>query len=183
MSNNLKKIFGDNHGLDNKSVDFLVGALEKNNLPGFDYIEFKQSLAALSAMSMDEATAFKSAFATASTVGLTKDKLIETANHYKKVLLNERSQFDNALQKQKHQKVDGKMKEVEKLKAQIDQYKQKIAQLEEQIGKNQKVIDNADAQMNESKAKIEETQQNFEHTHQSIINQINKDVDNINTYL
>ena len=48
MKKILKNIFGSHHGLDQKSVDFLINALEKNNLPGFDYIEFKQALSALS---------------------------------------------------------------------------------------------------------------------------------------
>ena len=80
MQKNLKNIFGNDHGLDEKSVDYLTSALAKNNLPGFDYLEFKQSLAALADLGMDEPTAIKSAFATASTVGLTKDKLVKTAN-------------------------------------------------------------------------------------------------------
>ncbi|MEM6967493.1 MAG: hypothetical protein AAF573_22205, partial [Bacteroidota bacterium] len=81
MAKNLKTIFGENHLLDEKSISFLTGALDRNNLPGFDYIEFKQSLAALAKLNMDEETAFKSAFATAATVGLTKGKLLETASH------------------------------------------------------------------------------------------------------
>jgi len=40
MQKNLTALFGENHLLDEKSVAFLTNALEKNNLPGFDYIEF-----------------------------------------------------------------------------------------------------------------------------------------------
>ncbi len=183
MQKDLKKVFGNTHGLDDKSVSFLTNALEKNNLPGFDYIEFKQSLAALSAMDMDEITAYKSAFATASTVGLTKSKLLETATHYKGILSKEKKQFDQAMKNQIQQKVAGKREEVEKLKQQIQAHRQKIAQLEDQIGKYQNTVDNADAEINAAKEKIEATQKGFEFTHQSILNQIDKDVENINTYL
>ncbi len=183
MQKDLKKVFGNTHGLDEKSVSFLTSALEKNNLPGFDYIEFKQSLAALSAMDMDEIIAYKSAFATASTVGLTKAKLLETAAHYKGILTKEKGQFDQAMQNQVQQKVAGKKEEVEKLKQQIQAHRQKIAQLEDQIGKYQKTVDNADAEINTAKEKIEATKKGFEFTHQSILNQIDKDVENINTYL
>ena len=75
----MKDIFGTHHGLDERSMESLVGALERENLPGFDYLEFKQALERLQAMDMAEETAFKSAFATASTMGLTKDKLLKTA--------------------------------------------------------------------------------------------------------
>jgi septal ring factor EnvC (AmiA/AmiB activator) len=183
MQKDLKALFGKDHGLDDKSVDFLTKALEKNNLPGFDYIEFKQSLAALAAMNLDESTAMRSAFATASTVGLTKMKLLETAEHYKKVLKDEKAQFDGALQKQVSQRVAGKEKEVEKLKLQIQKHEEKIAQLREQISKFQSTIDGADAQIQEAKSKIEATAQSFEMTHQSILNQIEKDIENIQQYL
>jgi septal ring factor EnvC (AmiA/AmiB activator) len=179
----LKTIFGKDHGLDQKSVDFLTKALEKSNLPGFDYIEFKQSLDALSKLNMDEETAFKSAFATASTVGLTKPKLLETAAHYKKVLANEKTQFDSALQKQVEQKVAGKELELKKLKDQIVKHQEKIQQLQDQIAKFQKTIDGADAQIDAARKKIESTRDGFEHTHQSILNQIEKDIENIKKYL
>ena len=54
MSKNLKALFGEDHLLDEKSISFLTDALEKNNLPGFDYIEFKQSMASLAKLNIDE---------------------------------------------------------------------------------------------------------------------------------
>lgn len=183
MQKDLKALFGKDHGLDHKSVEFLTNALEKSNLPGFDYIEFKQSLGALAEMNMDEATAFKSSYATASTVGLTKMKLLETAEHYKKVLKDEKAQFDVALQNQMQQRVASKQQEVIKLKDQITKHEEKIAQLKEQIAKFQATIDGADAQIADAKAKIDSTRESFEHTHQSILNQIEKDIENIQKYL
>ncbi|MCB0629755.1 MAG: hypothetical protein R2824_33720 [Saprospiraceae bacterium] len=183
MQKDLKQIFGNHHGLDERSVEFLTGALTKSNLPGFDYLEFKQSLAALSAMNMEEETAIRSAFATASTVGLTKDKLLKTAQHYKQVLNSEKQQFDAALQKQIDQKVKGKAAEVAKLKKQVEEYRAKIAQLEAQVAKSQETIDHADEHIAAAKEKIDATRDSFEHTLQSVLNQINKDIENINKYL
>ena len=183
MQKDLKTIFGKDHGLDPKSIEFLTKALEKSNLPGFDYIEFKQALAAMAAMNMDESTTFRSAFATAATMGLTKNKLIETAAHYKNVLIQEKSQFEQAMQNQLKQRVESKVQEVEKLKAQIVKHQEKILQLQGQINKYQQTIDGADAQINEAKEKIEGTRDGFEQAHRSILNQIDKDISNINTYL
>ncbi len=183
MIKDLKTLFGKDHGLDQKSVEFLANALKKNNLPGFDYIEFKQSLAALGQMQMDESTAFKSAFATASTMGLTKEKLLQTAAHYLKIVENEKAQFQLAMQKQIQQRVDSKLAEVNKLKEQIVKHQEKIRQLEEQISKYQATIDGADAKVAEARQKIEATQHSFELTHQSIVNQIRKDIENIENLL
>ncbi len=183
MAKDLKTLFGNAHGLDQKSVEFLTNSLERSNLPGFDYIEYKQALSAMSELDMDEGTAFKSAFATAATMGLTKAKLLETAGHYKKIILKEKSQFDDALQNRMKKKVDGKKQEVEKLKDQILKHKEKISQLQDQIKKYQTTIDGADAQIHAEVEKIESTRGNFEHTHQSILNQIEKDILNIEQYL
>ena len=179
MSKSLDNLFGSDHGLDPKSVKFLTNALEKNNLPGFDYLEFKQSLTALAAMNMDQETAIKSAFATASTMGLTKDKLVETSQHYVQVLDNEKKSFTDAMQKRLQQRVTGKQDEVNKLKGQIEQHREKIRQLEEQITKWQNTIDTADETINAEKTKIEETRDQFETAHQAILNEIRKDQDTI----
>lgn len=183
MQKDLKLLFGKDHGLDDKSIAFLTNALAKNNLPGFDYIEYKQSLGALTEMNIDEETAFKSAFATAATMGLTKDKLLKTAQHYVAVLNKEKQQFDAALGKQMEQKVKSKQLEVAKLKKQIDDYKAKIAQLEEKITKSQSTIDNADEHINAAMEKIEVTKNNFEFALQSVENEINKDIESINRYI
>jgi len=183
MQKDLKSLFGATHGLDDKSLNFLVKALEKNNLPGFDYIEFKQSLGSLLSMDMLEETAFKSVFATATSVGLTKDKLLKSAEHYKQILNKEKGQFDIALQNQMKQRVEGKLQEVEKLKKQIEDYRKKIVELEARIEKAQSTIDHADEHIQAAKTKIESTQESFEFTHRSILNEINQDIENIQQYL
>lgn len=183
MNKDLKTIFGSQHGLDQKSVNFLTNALEKSNLPGFDYIEFKQALAALTKMDMDEPTAFKSAFAAAATMGLTKQKLVDTANHYKVILNKEQQQFEVALKNQMNTRVNGKLQEVERLKEQIVLHEEKISKLKEQIQRFQSTIDNADADVQEAKNRIDSTKENFMLTFQSIMNEIDKDISSINAYL
>lgn len=184
MQKDLNSLFGGHaHGLDEKSLQFLTKALEKNNLPGFDYIEFKQALGNLQAMDIMDELAYKSAFATASTVGVTKDKLLKTAEHYKQILAKEKAQFDEALRKQMEQRVQTKQLEVEKLKKQIEEYKAKIIELEDRISKAQVTIDSADEHIQAARHKIETTKTSFEFTHQSIINQIDQDIDSIQRYL
>ena len=183
MQKNLSQLFGSHPELEQKFVSLFIKAIEKSNQPGFDYIEFKQSLGVMATMNIDESTAIRSAFATASTVGLTKKKLMESANYYAKVINQEKDHFDAALAKRINQKVGGKVKEVEKLKEQIIKYKEKIAQLTAQIEKHQHTIDTADEQIQAEKEKIMGTQNNFERTHENFIDQIKTDIDNFNTYL
>ena len=179
MTEQLSDIFGAEENLDEKSVQFLVKALDKNNQPGFDYLEFKQAVAALLKMQMEESIAIKSAFATASTVGLTKDKLLKTAEHYLQILSTEKNQFDIALSNQLNKRVNNKKSEIEKLKVQISKWQEQIKKLEAQIAQSQSTIDNADSIIQQEMSKIESTKQNFENTYQSIQNQIHQDIDNI----
>ena len=183
MKQDLSKIFGSDHGLDGKSVDFLTNALNKNNLPGFDYLEFKLALSNMAAINMEESTAIKSAFATASTMGLTKDKLLKTADHYKKILMDEKGQFEKAMENQMKNKVSSKKQEIEKMKVDITKLKNQIKELEHKLAEYNHNINNGDAIIQETINKIEQTRDSFEHTHNSILNQINKDIEQITQFL
>ena len=176
MSANLIKMFDDLDQHDKKSVSFLLKAIEENNLPGFDYLEFKLALVGLREMNMDSTTAIKSAFTTGSTVGLSKSKLIASAEHYKKVLMQEKSQFDNALQNQMTQRVHGKKAQKEKLTGKIETYKAKIAELEAEILKYQDKLNSADSEINAARAKIEDTRDKFEKTFSHFTGQIDQDI-------
>lgn len=183
MAKNLKDVYGNYHNLDERAMDALVKALQRENLPGFDYLEFKQSLDALYKIGMDEDTAVRSAFATASTVGLTKEKLLKTAAHYKKVLMDEKQSFDQSMQRHLQQRVEGKLEEVEKLKKKVTEYEAKIEQLKAQIVKYNTTIEQADSTIAADKERIEATRGGFETTLQSIVNDIDRDIERIEDVL
>lgn len=179
----LRKMFASAKTQDEKSMNSLISALEQNNLQGFDYIEFKQSTAAMVQLNLDEGTAIKSAFATAATMGLTKGKLMDSAKHYMKVLNNEKDQFDLALKGQVKKKIESKKDQVDKLKGLIKQYKDQIKQLQEEIEKSQKIISNADEDMQSAKNRIEETKSKFDGAFQSIVGEIKTDIEAFKQYL
>ncbi|MGH1434248.1 MAG: hypothetical protein ACRBG0_07285 [Lewinella sp.] len=179
----MKDFFGAHHGLDERSMESLVGALERENLPGFDYLEFKQSLERLQALDIEEEVAFKSAFATASTMGLTKEKLLKTAAHYKNVLDKEKVSFDAALKKQIKAKIDGKRKEVETLRKRLTEYEAKIQELQKLKAAAEKTISEADATIESAQESINDVHQRFEATLKALHNQIDQDVTDIDRFL
>ena len=183
MQNELKTIFSKNGNNDEKSLDFLTTALEKNNIPGFDYLEYKLSLGRLDSMGMHDEIAYKSAFATATTVGLTKEKLVASAQHYKEVLAKEKQQFDLALSHQLDKRVKSKRTEVEKLKTQIKEWQEAIRKLQDQIAKSQATIDSADQIIKAEMDKIQSTKVNFENTHQNVLSQIDDDLEKIQRFI
>lgn len=170
-------------GLDERSLEFLSNAIEKNNLPGFDYFEFKRAVTALLQMQLDESTSYKSAFATAATVGLTKDKLIETAGYYRDVLHREKEQFDKALDSQNATKVTSREQEVKRLRDQIDRHKVEIERLQNEMAGYLNQIDQAETSVKLEAEKLTKTKTAFEKTHQSLLLQIDRDVENMHKYL
>lgn len=170
-------------GLDERSLEFLSNAVEKNNLPGFDYFEFKRAVMALEQMKLDEATCFKSAFTTAATVGLTKDKLIETAGYYRNVLMKEKEHFDKALESQNDTKITSREQEIKRLRDQIERHKAEISRLQDEVAGYLNEIDQSETAVKQEAEKLEKTKSAFEQTHQSVLLQIDKDVERMHKYL
>ncbi|MCB0685138.1 MAG: hypothetical protein KDC53_01400 [Saprospiraceae bacterium] len=183
MARSITEMFADVDKLDRKSVAFLLKAIEENNLPGFDYLEFQQALKGLMGMNMDKETAIRSAFTTGTTVGLTKEKLISTAEHYRQILLKEKSQFDAALQKQMAQRVDGRRNEKQTIAQKLETYRQKIKDIESEMAKLQDRLDRTDSEIEAAKEKIQDTKDKFETTFQSFVQEIEKDLNTLNNVL
>lgn len=183
MQDKLKSIFTSLEGVDGRSAQFLAEALTKNNLQGFDYLEYKQSVEALANLNLDERTAFISSYATASTMGLTKGKLLETANFYQKILQQEQNKFEQALQAQTKRQIAGKMQETENHKKAMLQKEEAIKRLQQEIDKHQVAVEEAEGHIDAAKRKIFAAKENFETTYQKISGEINDDVEKIKMYL
>ncbi len=179
----LDSIDVSNAKTDSKFVDVLMKAIEANNLDGFDYLEYKQSLQSLSKMDMDESTQYQSAFAMAKTMGATPTKLVSSANHYLKVLNKERSKFNQALQNQKQKQITGKENEIKQLEQGIKDKKAQIEKLQKQIEASQKKLENIKGNINKSAAKVESTNEQFLVAYKLVASQIESDIKNMQQYL
>ncbi|MES2734530.1 MAG: hypothetical protein V4714_22470 [Bacteroidota bacterium] len=168
---------------DQRIFDSLQKALEDNNQPGFDFLEFKSSLQTLSGIIPDEATRYKSAFATAATLGVTTDKLLQSAAFYQGILERERNNFNQALSQQVDLNVTTQQKEVERLQALIGKKSEEIARLTQEITSHQQEMAKAQGVITEAQTKIESTKVNFFQTLDTVLHQIQRDVDNIKKYL
>lgn len=168
---------------DTKFVDILLKAVEKDNLEGFDYLEYKSSLQSLSSMDMDEATKYKSALAMATTMGATPAKLISTAKHYLKTLDTEKSKFQEALQGQKAKQVTGKEDTINKISEAIAKKKQRILELQKEIETDSKKVENMKAGINDAVAKVQSTSDSFHYAYNVVTGQIIADVEKMQAYL
>ena len=183
MNINLKEIFDDQNLLDKKSLDFLIKAIEKNNQSGFDYLEFKQALIRLRNMNVDQPIAIKSAFATASTVGLTKENLLESADYYLNVLKEEYKQFNNALDKQMDAKVHSREKQKATLASKKEAVEKKIQILAAELEEVNNKLTNIDKEAETARKKIEETSLRFGRTLNSLTERIETDMELFKSHL
>jgi uncharacterized protein (DUF3084 family) len=164
-------------------VEILAGALEKNNQAGFDYFEFRQSLANLGRMAMDEKTRYQSAFAMAQTMGVTPAKLIESAQFYLQILGGEESKFNEAHAQQRAKLIGNREEEIKNLEAAIQQKTQQISELTRQIEEHRQRSEQIRAEISESTVKIETTKADFDATYATVVAQLQEDVTKIKQYL
>ncbi|MEM1324791.1 MAG: hypothetical protein AAGI23_02495 [Bacteroidota bacterium] len=174
---------GEKGKVSDKFMDVLLKAMEKNNLEGFDYLEYKKSLQSLSKMPMDEATRYKSAFAMAQTMGVKPDMLIKTAEHYVTALSREEKQFEQALAVQKEKQIQSKLTQFKKLEATVQQKAEKIKQLTQEIEKHQQQMATTKQQVSDASVKIETTKNNFIASYNALVSKIQEDINKMKQYL
>ena len=167
----------------NKFMEILFKAMEDNNLDGFDYLEFKQSLKSLEKMPMDEQTRFKSAFAMAQTMQATPAHLVKTANHYLNVLKQEEKKFGDALANQRAKQIGDKEQQLNQLDLAIKSKTEQIKKLSQEIEKHQKAMDRITKEVANASVKVEATKNDFEASYNLVVSQITKDVENMSRYL
>ncbi|MEM9885341.1 MAG: hypothetical protein AAF849_05555 [Bacteroidota bacterium] len=166
-----------------KFMEVLLKAMEKNNLEGFDYLEYKKSLQSLAKMPMDEATRFKSAFAMAQTMGVNPEKLVKTAQHYIGALSKEEQQFERALAKQKEQQIGTKLGQINKAEQLIQQKAEQIKKLTQEIEQHQQQMEKAKTAVSAASVKIESTKNDFIASYNSLVQQIQQDIEKMKQYL
>ena len=166
-----------------KFVNVLLKAIEANNLEGFDYLEFKQSLQNLAAMDMDEKTKYQSAFAMAKTMGVTPSKLVNSAQHYINVLKKEENKFSDALKNQKQKQVVNREQGIKGLEEAVVKKQQMIEKLQKEIEADKQKLEKQKTAINESVAKVQATKEGFISAYHSVLGQIQGDIDKMNSYL
>lgn len=168
---------------DPKFVDVLLKAIEKNNLDGFDYLEYKQSLQSLQNMEMDEGTRYKSAFAMAKTMGATPKNLMSSANHYLKVLQEEEKKFREALANQRTKQIKGRVQKINSIETSLKQKKAQIDRLNKEIKDSEQELKTIKDQINKSAAKVESTNERFHLAYNLVTGQIKEDVSKMKSHL
>ncbi len=166
-----------------KFYDILLASMEANNQEGFDYLEYKKSLQTLSKMPMDEQTRYFSAFAAAQAMGVTSQKLTDSANFYLKVLASEDAKFQESVNAQRQKQIGNKEKAIADMDATIKAKAEQITKLTQEIQAHQTDMEKMKAEISDAVIKIETTLSDFHATFDELTAQISKDVENMGKYL
>ena len=169
--------------VNDKFFEVLAKAMEAANQDGFDYFEFKQALANLKNVPMDDATRFKSAFAMSQAMGITTDKLVNSANYYLNVLKTEQTKFVQAAANQRQAQVGNKQAQADNLEAVMRQKAEQIKQLTAEIAQHGKEVETIKSDTSQAVVKVEQTSRDFEATYQLLVGQIQTDVNSMKNYL
>jgi len=180
---NIKELFSISGEAHSKSTNALVKAIKDGATDGFDYLRFKSSIKSMQDMDLSEMQSFKSAFTTAQTIGITKDKLVKSASYYKNILGKELEKFGGALKKQYKQRVTENQEKAKQLEKKKVETANKIKAL-------QKELDGYDAHISQlikiadkENEKIVAARERFLEAHSEIKNSIEADIKLMQDYL
>lgn len=173
----------ENVAAPDKFVNSLLQAIEKNNLEGFDYLEYKQSLRSLAQMAMDESTKFNSAFAMAKTMGASKSNLIESGGHYVKILEEEKAKFTTAYEAQQQKQVASRENRLSVIEGSLSKKQEQIKKLQGEIKNLKTEFDQKKGEINSAAAKVALTRDQFFAAFSKVKDQIAKDIEKMDKYL
>ncbi|REA64133.1 hypothetical protein DSL64_00840 [Dyadobacter luteus] len=168
-----------------KFIEHFVQLLEKANLPGPDYFEYKQALKSMDQLGLSEEKRFQAAWASFKAMANQSDTSILTtsANQYLAALDKDRAAFLKDAEKALNDRVGSLRDEHKKLQDGNTAMSQQIADLQKKIDDNNNRLGQISGEITEQSARINQNRDGFEQTYATFTEQIKTDLNHINTYL
>ncbi len=169
--------------VDEKMVNFLLQAIEESNIPGFDYIEFRNSLAAMANNPIQEDQKYIAVFSTASTMGLTKDSLLKAIDHYQGVLDSKKKDFQTQVEQMTAREVTKREDLKAAKEAEIQALLQQIQEAQAAIAAKQQEALEINAEIGRERLNIQQTSASFEATYNFVSGKLQNDKQKIDKYI
>jgi hypothetical protein len=169
--------------INEEMAQVLTAAIEAANIEGFDYIEFRNALAALASAPLPEPQKFQTVFATAQTMGLTKQKLLDAIDFYQEVLNKKKTEFQEQVQAMVAQEVTLRENLKSRKEQEIADLQEKIRQAQSTIAEKQQEVLVVTTEINEQNLRIQQTASAFEATFASVSGKLQEDKAKIQTYI
>lgn len=156
---------------------------DQANLPGPDYYEFWKMMETLAVHIRDERSRFAATFASLSIQGLTKEKLIETAQQYKTLVGDDRTRFEKVAQEKLEQDIGQKRRELRQLEETVAKHTELIRKLTQEITDSQQAMKGLQDTISEEENKLEKNKRGYMVACDAMIRKIESDITKIQTTL
>jgi len=161
----------------------LIKLIEDNNLDGFDYLEFMDSVQKMSAVALPEAEKYKLVFTTAQSFGVTVDTLTNAVDHYVKVLNNHKTEFEGHVNNQVGSEIEQRKQRVIDLDKETESLNAQIAEISQKIASNTTESATINQEVTQQELKIRMVAQDFTATFEHVTNRLQSDKQKIHSYL
>lgn len=131
--------------------------MDKNNVPGPDLKEVMDSVINLMAIIPDERMRYNAAFQSLQNMGLTMEKIDNSAQIYNTLLEKDKSEFGGELQKKRETEITSRQNNVASLTKQIAEWSKKIQDAQQTI-----TTLNAEAYQQDQDIRLKEQAYNYE---------------------
>jgi len=170
-------------GNNEEFMQVIATALENRNIPGPDYFEFAKALEFLKTKPMDEATKFYSAFAGLNAAGLTKEKLIETANFYISKIDEMVQSFNAEIDALLNSEVANKQQAVDSLTQENEKIEAEMKRLTELRNKNNDTIQTLSIDINKEITSLNMKRAGFDAAAKEYSSNIQKNIQKIQSHI
>ena len=171
MKIDLRKLFESEIDLNDNMEAVILKAIKNGSIDNASYLQFKMAVLSLKDMDMDEPTSIKSAYATLSTTGVTKEGLLESLRMINVIVDKEKEKFAVALKNQIAKQVEApvlKEKKFDQLiaekEAQILKLQQEIELIKQQKSEIGGIVQTAEEKINNTRDEFRAVYEHFAKT-------------------
>lgn len=165
-----------------KILKILEEALKEKNISGFDYFEFRNALKTMASSIPDETIRFNAALATASSMNVNVETLIETAKQYISILNEEGKKFEGDLESETTT-INNLIKENTAIEKSIKDKSNIIKTLTDEIAELQIKKKNNEDEITKNKSSLDVVKQQFSTAHDQLVTEIKNDISKLNIYI
>jgi len=170
--------------IDPDVLKMLEEAISANNIPGFDWFEFRESLTKMKGIPMTEEQMYKAVFATAQALGsVTKKSLIDSVSHYISVIEKEASKFQTFVDSNIKKVILGKKSRIEELNTVIATKVEEINTITKTIQEMKAEQDKLSVEVYNDEIGVQNKILSFEATKKDILVRLQQDQQKLETYL
>ena len=171
--------------VDAKFAEHFANVLAKNNLPGPDYFEFRETLRSLGSLNLNEDQQYQAAWASFKALGGAPDvaQLTNAANQYLAALGKDREAFGQSVEAAIAERVGGLQREQQQLQADTENLTRQLAEIQQKLAADQTRLAAIGGEITEQSGKLNQNRQNYEVTYGHFTGQIREDLARITRYL